>query len=93
MATVNGHCLKTQLGKIKSWTAYIHTSPYFFFFFFLMFLLYAKGWKPLTGWYLCQTDMASVTPGGAWLAQGHGQDLVVLLLVREWGGRGEQLEL
>lgn len=34
MATVNGHCLKTQLGKIKSWTAYIHTSPYFFFFFF-----------------------------------------------------------
>lgn len=33
MATVNGHCLKTQLGKIKSWTPYIHTSPYFFFFF------------------------------------------------------------
>lgn len=83
MATVNGHCLKTRLGKTKSWTPYICTSPYFFFF--LMFLLYFRGWAPLADFYLRQTDMASMTPGGAWLAQGHGQDLIVLLLVREWG--------
>ena len=50
-----------------------------------MFLLNPRGWAPLADFYLCQTDMASMTPGGAWLAQGHGQDLVVLLLVREWG--------
>ena len=29
--------------------------------------------------------MGSVTPGGAWVAQGHRQELIVLLLVTEWG--------
>lgn len=88
MATVNGHCLKTRLGKIKSWTPYIRISPYFFF---LMFLLYPKGWEALAGLYLRQTDVASVTPGGAWLAQGHRQDLIVLLLVGGGvGGRGAE---
>ena len=56
-----------------------------------MFLLYPKGWEALAGLYLRQTDVASVTPGGAWLAQGHRQDLIVLLLVGGGvGGRGAE---
>ena len=56
-----------------------------------MFLLYPKGWEALAGLYLRQTDVASVTPGGTWLAQGHRQDLIVLLLVGGGvGGRGAE---
>lgn len=37
--------------------------------------------------------MGTVTPGGAWFVQGHRQQFIVLLLVREWGrgGTGEEL--
>lgn len=79
--------------KDSTWQNKILDALYSHFplFFFLMFLLYPKGWEALAGLYLRQTDVASVTPGGAWLAQGHRQDLIVLLLVGGGvGGRGAE---
>lgn len=58
-----------------------------------MFLHYPKVWEPLTCLSLSWTDMGSVTPGSAWSAQGHGQELIVLLLVSEWSGGSSREEL